>query len=346
MRKKSERYSSWKLRYFVLKGPDFYWLRSSNKAETKIKGYVNIIGYKVTVDENVNPGKYGFRIDHDHFKTHYFSSDEKTIVRDWMKAIMKATIGRDYSKPVVSSCNIPTIPLIVAQAMNPAPRPPSPTARAATQRAMRRENTDQPSTRDARVLMLTGFAVNDTPKEERARLDSFFTSETVDSAPSAGATPTTPEAAVPPRPTRRMSSQQAPTPLDEGLLEWANSHLPSSMQLTDPTGPLCDGLGLLRLAESIKGRPSSPPVPDSAFPKDPSDDNLDGLFRLFDFLLDHEVRMGSVSINDIRQGKRDKIIQLLRGLKAWEDKRKAIATSIGKGSVQAGGFMAPAWSAV
>ncbi|KAJ7786636.1 hypothetical protein B0H16DRAFT_1401843 [Mycena metata] len=343
MRKKGDRYNSWKLRYFILKGPDLYCLRSNTKAETKIKGYINIVGYKVTVDENVNPGRYGFRIDHEHDKTHYFSSDEKMVVRDWMKAIMKATIGRDYSKPVVSSCNIPTIPLMVAQAMNPAPRPPSPTARAATQRAMRRENTDQPSTRDARVLMLTGFATNEaTPKEERARLESFFTTEAVDPNGN-GSVPGTPQSVVPPRPTRRMSAQQAPTPVDEGLIEWANTHLPLNLQITDPSGSLCDGLGLLRLAESIKGRPSSPPVPDSAFPKDPSDDNLDGLFRLFDFLLDNEVRMGSVSINDIRQGKRDKIIQLLRGLKGWEDKRKAIATSIGKGSAQAGGFMAPAY---
>jgi len=139
-----------------------------------------------------------------------------------------------------------------------------------------------------------------------------------------------------------MSSQQAPTPVDEGLIEWANTHLPSNLQITDPAGPLCDGLGLLRLAESIKGRPSSPPVPDSAFPKDATDDNLDGLFRLFDFLLDNEVRMGSVSIQDIRRGKRDKIVQLLRGLKGWEDKRRAIATSIGKGSASAGNFMASA----
>ncbi|KAJ7269414.1 hypothetical protein B0H12DRAFT_1095698 [Mycena haematopus] len=341
MRKKGERYNTWKLRYFVLKGPDMYYLKTLDKSETKIKGHINIVGYKVTVDENVDPGRYGFRIDHDHEKPHYFSSNDKTVVRDWMKAIMKATIGRDYSKPVVSSVNIPTIPLIVAQAMNPAPRPPSPTARAATQRAMRRENTDQPSTRDARVLMLTGFVTADaTPKEERPRLESFFTTE-----PVPGAVPGTPQSAVAPaRPARRMSSQQAPTPVDDGLIEWANSHLPLNLQITDPAGTLCDGLGLLRLAESIKGKPSSPPVPDSAFPKDPSDDNLDGLFRLFDFLLDNEVRMGSVSINDIRQGKRDKIIQMLRGLKGWEDKRKAIATSIGKGSAQAGGFIAPAWT--
>ena len=65
--------------------------------ETKIKGYIHLVGYKVTVDENIDPGRYGFRIDHDHDKTHYFSSEEKTVVREWMKAIMKATIGRDYS---------------------------------------------------------------------------------------------------------------------------------------------------------------------------------------------------------------------------------------------------------
>ena len=68
--------------------------------ETKIKGYINIVGYKVTVDENVDPGRYGFRIDHENDKTHYFSSEEKTVIRGWMKAMMKATIARDYtSKP-------------------------------------------------------------------------------------------------------------------------------------------------------------------------------------------------------------------------------------------------------
>ena len=30
LRKKSERYNSWKLRYFVLKGPHLYWLKSNS----------------------------------------------------------------------------------------------------------------------------------------------------------------------------------------------------------------------------------------------------------------------------------------------------------------------------
>lgn len=85
--------------------------------------------------------------------------------------------------------------------------------------------------------------------------------------------------------------------------------------------------------------PSSPPVLDSAFPVDANDEKLDGLFRLFDFLLDNDVKMGSVSINDVRQGKRDKILQLLKALKAWEDKKRAILQSVGRTVVQAGGFI-------
>lgn len=37
--------------------------------------------------------------------------------------------------------------------MNPAPRPPSPSQRDATQKALRRENPNQLSSRDARILM-------------------------------------------------------------------------------------------------------------------------------------------------------------------------------------------------
>ena len=121
-------------------------------------------------------------------------------------------------------------------------------------------------------------------------------------------------------------------PVDADLIEWANSHLPSSLKITDGPGPLCSGLVLLRLAEDIRGKPASPPVLDTAFPSGPDDDKLDGLFRLFDYLLDNDVKMGTVSINDIRQGKRDKVAQLLNALKNWEEKRKAIAMSISQTS--------------
>ena len=81
-------------------------------------------------------------------------------------------------------------------------------------------------------------------------------------------------------------------------------------------------------------------MPDSAFPHGPHDDKLEGLFVLFDFLLDNDVKMGMISINDVRQGKRDKIIQLLKALRAWEEKRRAVLQSIGNRPMQAGPFVA------
>lgn len=102
------------------------------------------------MDENANPGNYGFRLVGGD-KPHYFSSAEQQVVREWMKALMKATIARDYSVAVTSSCNIPTIPLAEAQAMSP--RPPSPASRDATQRATRRENTNTLTPHDASVLV-------------------------------------------------------------------------------------------------------------------------------------------------------------------------------------------------
>ena len=119
-------------------------------------------------------------------------------------------------------------------------------------------------------------------------------------------------------------------PVEPALIEWANSHLPLTLQISSQ-GSICGGLELLRIAESIKGvRGHS--APDSAFPCGPNDDTLEGLFSLFDFLLDNDVKMGTISINDVRQQKRDKMIQLLKALRAWEEKRHAILQSIGKSS--------------
>lgn len=59
-------------------------------------------GYKVIADENANPGKYGFRIIHDTEVSHFFSSEEQIVVREWMKALMKATIDRDFSSAYLS----------------------------------------------------------------------------------------------------------------------------------------------------------------------------------------------------------------------------------------------------
>ncbi|ELU45274.1 phospholipid binding protein [Rhizoctonia solani AG-1 IA] len=392
MRKKGDRYNSWKLRYFVLKGPHLYYLRSRtvslvassrgficqrNMQETKIKGYINITGYKVIADENANPGRYGFRIVHDNAKPHFFSSEEQVVVREWMKALMKATILRNYNDPVRSSCNVPTIPLAIAQQMNPAPRPPSPSERDAAQRASRRENPNQLSSRDARILM--GLPENGPPPgdpAERHRMNSFFVEngqqpvfeaagyrDTIGSAtsmsafsggysqsgsafsraslaeteqpmsPASGAAPTRPSREMRPRVSKSASRMSAG---EQELIEWVNTKLPPTCPLAeDLSTSMSSGLILFRLAESIKEVDSG--VSDSVFPQGPGDDRLDGLFKLFDFLLDNDVRMGAVSINDVRNGNAEKIAQLVRALKTWDDKRRTSGKT--KASVAAGPWM-------
>lgn len=124
------------------------------------------------------------------------------------------------------------------------------------------------------------------------------------------------------------------------LFQWANGYLPEKLQVAEGSGQMYGGLALYRLAEAIKGKPTEPSVPDSAFPSGPNDDRLDGLFKLFDFMLDNDMKLGTVTMNDVRQGKRDKIVYLLRTLKAWEEKRKSLARSMGRSGAHAGPFMA------
>ena len=123
------------------------------------------------------------------------------------------------------------------------------------------------------------------------------------------------------------------------LIRWANEYLPERLRVPDTGEQVFNGLALFRLAEAIKGKPMEPPVPDTAFPSGPDDDRFDGLFKLFDFFLTNDIRMGNVSINDVKQGRKDKIVQILRALRSWEEKRKNIARSIGRSGAHVGPFI-------
>lgn len=316
LRKKNDRYNFWKSRYFILKGQHLYWLKSAKPSEKTPKGIIDIVGYKITTVDNTfdSSGRYGFRIDRDQERTYFFSSDDKNAICDWTKAIMKATIS--WQAPVASSCNISTVPLSVARAMNPVPRPPSPTAQEAIQRSLRRRNTDNLSSRDTHVLLGLssykgdGQALSDSPAEQWQ--DCIWLQKQTSPQKSVLRRPSMPEM-------RRVSSTRSTINSAEvdALVQWANSHLPTSLQVQDSSASLFSGLALLRLAESIKG-PCSPPVPDNAFPTNPGDERVEGLFRLLELLLNNGVKMGRLSINDIRHGRRDKILALLKALKTWE----------------------------
>ncbi|KAK3844915.1 MAG: hypothetical protein J3R72DRAFT_365157, partial [Linnemannia gamsii] len=81
------------------------------------KDYINLIGYKIIQDENIYAGKYCFKAVHDDLRNFYFYTESENDMKGWLKALMKVTIGRDPTAPVISSSNIPTIPLHVARQM-------------------------------------------------------------------------------------------------------------------------------------------------------------------------------------------------------------------------------------
>ncbi|KAG0334936.1 polar growth protein [Podila humilis] len=125
LKKRGDTYRTWKSRWFMLKGVTLYYMNSPK--ENASKDYINLVGYKIIQDENIYAGKYCFKAVHEDLRNFYFYTESESDMKGWLKALMKVTIGRDTSAPVISSSNIPTIPLHVARKM--APRPPSPSKR-------------------------------------------------------------------------------------------------------------------------------------------------------------------------------------------------------------------------
>lgn len=88
-----------------------------------MKGIINLRGYRIIPDENIQLGKYSFKAQHDVERTFYFYTNLDTSMKTWISSLMKATISRDFSVPVLSSSKISTVSLDIARRMRP--RPPS-----------------------------------------------------------------------------------------------------------------------------------------------------------------------------------------------------------------------------
>lgn len=51
------------------------------------------------------------------------------------------------------------------------------------------------------------------------------------------------------------------------------------------------------------------------------------------------MRMGNVTINDVRSGDRDQLVVLVRALRAWEEKRKSMDSLLVKQTAAFGPFV-------
>ncbi|KAF1800867.1 hypothetical protein FB192DRAFT_1282871 [Mucor lusitanicus] len=119
--KQGDKYKTWNKRWFVLKANNLFYFKSPKAV--RMKGIINLKGYRIEVDESIHPGKYCFMAHHERERTFYFYTESEKPMKDWLKALMKATIARDFATPVMSSSTIPTISLEMARRMRP--RPPS-----------------------------------------------------------------------------------------------------------------------------------------------------------------------------------------------------------------------------
>lgn len=318
LKKRGGGYNAWKTRFFVLKGSHLYFLKS--ESEDHVKGRIDLKGHRIIVDESSN-GSYGFRLVGPGVeKPHFFSSSDQREIRDWMKALMKATIQRDYTVPVTSSCNIPTIPLSEAQALQP--RPPSPGERDATQRANRRENVNQLTPRDASVLMSL-----DTSGSGR-RMTSHGSTLTVQpSRPSRDTRRPSGDMRRPStstRPSVQSYYQTEPTPEQTELLNWVNQVLPSQYpRVANFPNSFISGEVIFLLVKHISGLELDPPVPSSAFAPDSKGmPNDEGLLAMGQMVIEAGVDNGSrLHLPDVRAGDAARITELLEIVRAWAKER-------------------------
>lgn len=101
--------------------------------------------------------------------------------------------------------------------MNPAPRPPSPTQRDATQKALRRENPNQLSSRDARILMglPSGQTGSDLANIDKTQDNPYIAIDTIPAAMPVNEEPSVATTNAPPRPSRE--SRQGSVPLFDAV---------------------------------------------------------------------------------------------------------------------------------
>ncbi|KNZ53671.1 uncharacterized protein VP01_316g11 [Puccinia sorghi] len=310
MRKKGEKYPTWKLRYFILKGPNLYYLKAEN--QIRIKGLIKLTGFKVLMDADVHPGRYGFRIIHDNGSTHLFSADDSKLLRDWMKAMMKATIDRDWVAPVISSCNIRTIPIREAQKMFPPPRPPSPQSRARVQKARMTANPDLLTDKDAAVLMsLQTLQQQNTPSTPPFSPVANHSSADTQLRPRRSVYRPSPEKL------NKEFSDAEFSSTDKELLTWINVNIKhhSSLQASDFSGSIRNGLVLVRLIESLTSSDSGlndqdfmplSTLNDEAIKQRGSvverDEDFDIFFSIFDYLNSQKIPLAGYSLNDLISG--------------------------------------------
>ncbi|KAI7889824.1 uncharacterized protein EV154DRAFT_445700 [Mucor mucedo] len=348
LHKQGDKYKTWNKRWFVLKGTNLFYFKSPK--DVRMKGIINLRGYKIIVDEAIHAGKYCFKAQHDRERTFFFYTDTEESMRVWLKMLMKTTIARDFRAPVMSSNHIATVSLDVARRMRP--RPPS-VIMYKNQKQLKMMNADQKMTMleeeeesnyipiddhhhvhptlvsQYRQTRESGITIH--PAEQQQQHD-------IPQLPSRYPVPTSNPMILSDEEEDLIDPQHRSLPLSSSLsitsslsnsstsdewtiaqyIDWINSFLPAGKKAIDLTSAFRNGDTLIQLLEAISGKEVRRPPTQKGGSM--SVLMLDNIVSAFKFMGREGVEVdGRYTIKDVFGGNEAKIITMLDAIKVWAD---------------------------
>ncbi|KAL7308130.1 hypothetical protein PS15m_012024 [Mucor circinelloides] len=349
LHKQSDKYKTWNKRWFVLKGSNLFYFKSPK--DVRMKGIINLRGYKIIVDETIHAGKYCFKAQHDRERTFFFYTDTEESMRVWLKMLMKTTIARDFRAPVMSSNHIATVSLDVARRMRP--RPPS-VIMYKNQKQLKINNdpkmsmleeeeesnfvpVDQqptspiPQYRQTRESGITMYQQHGEEEEEEIpQLPSHYPTQQQQQMhhqmmlkdeeedlidPQHRSLPLSSSLSV----TSSISNSNSGDEWSsEQYINWINAYLPAGKKAIDLTSAFRNGDTLIQLLEAISHKEVRRPPTQKGGSM--SVMMLDNIVAAFKFMGREGVEVdGRYTIKDVFGGNEEKIITMLDAIKTWAD---------------------------
>ncbi|KAI8344477.1 hypothetical protein BC941DRAFT_10661 [Chlamydoabsidia padenii] len=327
LHKQGDKYKTWNKRWFVLKGTNLFYFKSPK--DVRMKGIINLRGYRVIVDDTIHNNKYCFKAQHEHERTFFFYTDTMDSMKIWLQVLMKATIMRDFTAPVMSSNQVATVPLDVAQRMRPRPpsvimyKAPPPSTNEPMQRVDEEEEspvTDGPNiTAHSTISAMNTPAIsnNDTVSDDDDDAHNDSDEDNID----------------PYQTTQRHNqlnldylskthSENEPitkrTWTNAQYVTWINQYLPPGKKVVDLSSAFRNGDTLIVLLETLSNKTvrRNPDQKGGSV----SMKVLDNIVAAFKFMGKEGVVVdGRYTIKDIFGGHEDKIVDMVDAIKLWAE---------------------------
>ncbi|KAI9312074.1 hypothetical protein BX666DRAFT_847424 [Dichotomocladium elegans] len=330
--KQGDKYKTWNKRWFVLKGANLFYFKSPK--DVRMRGIIHLRGYKIVIDDSIHAGKYCFKAQHEHERTFFFYTDTKESLRSWIKVLMKATISRDYSSPVMSSNHVATVPLEVARQMRP--RPPSVlmlgnnSGVSSNQKVLAHALSTEPTSRLNPPAAITqqqresGITVHPSPPPSTKYKEDDEDGGDEQPIPASQnyvpAMSDEDEDLIDPMQRSSQEKQQNKRDMSrKSYIDWINQYLPSGKRVIDLSGAFRNGDTLIMLLEALSQKTVRRPPAQKGGSMNMQ--MLDNIVAAFKFMGREGVVVdGRFTIKDVFGGDEEKIMDMLDVIMEWSDR--------------------------